>query len=122
MLITLPKMSPEFLLAFLERLDFQHATKVRIAMNSQRAGVEKFENGREVWMEARTVYQWKAEDCRNLLTFDKWPYVRDMEIRWEGKSMVVDEHLTVITLYGYRSLPDISGIPGTRPQKITMIL
>jgi hypothetical protein len=122
MFITLPKMSPEFLFAFLERLDFEHATKVRIELNSQRAGREMFEDGREVWIEAKTLYQWKGEDCKRLLTFEKWPFVRLMEIEWDGKTMIVDEHFTAITLYGHTSLPDISGIPGPKPQKITMIL
>jgi hypothetical protein len=121
MFITLPKMSPEFLFAFLERLDFQHATKVRIELTPQGAGREMFEDGREVWFETKTVYQWKGEDCQNLLTFEKWPFVRHMEIEWEGKSITITEHFTVITLYGYTSLPDISGIPGPKPQKITMI-
>lgn len=122
MFITLPKMSTQFLFAFLERLDFQHATKVRIELNSQRGGRDIFEEGREVWIETKTVYQWKGEDCQKLLTFEKWPYVRYMEIEWDGKTMVVDEHFTVITLYGYKSLPDISEIPGPKPQKITIIL
>lgn len=120
MLITIPKMSPEFLFGLLELLDFQHATKVRIEMTPQGAGREKFEDGREVWLEAKTVYQWKDEDCKRLLTFDKWPFVRHMWIEWEGKFITIDECFTVITLHGYTSLPDISGIPGTRPKKITM--
>jgi hypothetical protein len=115
-------MSPEFLLAFLELLDFQHATKVRIEMTPQGAGREKFEGGREVWLEAKTVYQWKDDDCKRLLSFDQWPYVNFIRIEWESKSIVVDEYCTHITLYGHTSLPDISGLPGQRPQMITMKL
>jgi hypothetical protein len=120
MLITLSKMSPEFLFGMLELLDFQHATSVYIEINKQGNGIQKFEDGREVWMESRTIYKWKDEECKRLLSFDQWAYVNYITIKWETASMMVDEHFTAITLRGHTSLPDISGLPGERPRSITM--
>lgn len=118
----IPKMSPDFFLAFLDAVDFNSANKVWIVMNKGGGGREDYPDGRRVFIYRETHYSWKGEDIQKLRTFDfeQWRYIDTLEVEWDDKRVFVMDHFTTISLHGFYSLPDIKALPGQRPQKIVL--
>jgi hypothetical protein len=120
MLKTLSKMNPEFLFGLLDMLDFQNATQMWIEMNPYRISVTR-DDGLEIVTNRTKIYHWKGNECQRLLHFNEWDYVNQICIDWpNGCSLFVDEHFTEIKLHGFKSLPDVSGLPGPYPQNIVI--
>lgn len=119
---TIPKMSPEYFLAFLDIIDFNSATKVWIVMNKGGGGREDYEDGRRVFIYRETHYIWKGEDIQKLRTFDfeQWRYIDTLEVEWEDKKVFVMDYFTTISLRGFHSVPNIRDLPGEPPQKIVL--
>jgi len=118
----IPKMSPDFFLAFLDLIDFNSATKVWIVMNEGGGGRQDYPDGRRVFTKTETHYSCKGEDIQKLRTLDaeKWMYINTLEVEWEDKRVFVTDHFTTIDLYRFYSLPDIKALPGQRPQQIVL--
>lgn len=120
MQITLPTMSAEFILALLEKLE-EPITKIRIGMNKQYGGTQKFDEGREVCSIVQTIYTWRGEDTEKIKSFSEWKYTDEMRFELgPSKYLIVNEHMTHIDMYGITQLPDFKTIPGQPPRKITL--
>ena len=121
---TIPKMSPDFLLAFLDAVEFNSATKVWIVMNEQELCKQDLPDGRRVFTKTQTHYIWKGEDIQKLRTFDveRWRYIVTLEVEWEDKRVFVMDYFTTMSLSGFYSLPNVKTLPGECPQKIVMNL
>lgn len=118
----IPKMSQDFLMAFLDTVDFNSATKVWIVMNEAGAGRRDCADGARVFTKTETHYIWKGEDIQKLRTFDveQWRYMNTLEVEWEDKRVFVSDYMTQINLSGFYSLPDIKSLPGQKPQQIVL--
>jgi len=119
----IPKMSPDFFLAFLAQLGGDEGiTKVWIVMNEGGGGRQDYPDGRRVFMKTETHYIWNGENAHKLWELDgeNWRYINTLEVRWEDKSIFVTDHFTTMNLHGFYSLPDIKSLPGERPQQIVM--
>lgn len=93
---------------------------VRIEMNQTFGGTQKFDNGREVQSMVKTIYIWKGEDVEKLKTFQDWSYTNFIRIVFGTKTMIVDEHMTQISLYGFTCIPDLKTLPGQPPKKLSI--
>ena len=116
----IPKMSPEFFLAFLDAVDFNSATKVWMVMTEGGGNRIDYPDGRRVFTKTETHYNWKGEDIQKLREFTKWEYIKTLDIEWENKAVFVIDYFTTINLTGFYSLPDIKKLPGQRPQQIVL--
>lgn len=120
---TIPKMCPEYVLAFLDLVDFNSATKVWIVTEGV-GGCQDRPDGSRVFTKSEVHHIWKDEDIQKLRTFDveQWRYIRTLEVQWEDKSIFVMDYMTTISLRGFNSVPDIKSLPGEPPQKIILNL
>ena len=118
---TIPKMSPEYFLAFLDLVDFNSATKVWIVAEGV-GGRQDRADGSRVFTKSEVHHIWKGNDIQKLRTFDieQWRYIRTLEVEWEDKSVFVMDYMTTISLRGFHSVPDIKSLPGEPPQKIVL--
>jgi hypothetical protein len=122
---TIPKMSPDFFLAFLSELGGDKGiTKVWIVMNEGGCGRQDFPDGRRVFTTTETHYVWKGDNGHKLWELDseKWRYIKTLEVQWEDKSIFVTDHFTTMNLHGFYSFPDIKALPGQKPQQIVVKL
>lgn len=122
-LTSIPKMSPDFFLAFLSQLGgYEGMTKVWIVMNEQGGGHQDLPDGRRVFTKTETHYIWKGEEeAAKLWDFTQWKYVDHLRIDWnDEKSLSVNHCFTEIGLYGFDELPNIKTLPGQRPAKIVL--
>lgn len=118
----IPKMSPEFFLAFLSQEGgYEGIQKVWIVMTDGGGGRQDYPDGRRVFTKTETHYIWKGEEeAAKLWEFTQWDYVKTLEIQWEDKRLFVSDYMTTINLSGFYSLPDIKALPGQKPQQIVL--
>lgn len=101
-------------------LDFQNAIQVWIELNPRQNSVTR-DDGLEIITYRTEIYHWKGNDCQRLLHFNEWNFVKQICIDWPNNcSLFVDENFTEIKLHGFKSLPDVSTLPGPYPQNIVI--
>lgn len=122
---SIPKMSPDFLIALLDALDFEGITHIWISMNEQGVEHKDYPDGRRVWTNKQVDHIWRGENIKRIRDFTEWAYVKDARIEWgeNTKCLYIDDCLTTVGLRGFFSLPfDLKSLPGQGPQKIILHL
>jgi hypothetical protein len=122
MLNPMPKMSPDFALSLLEKLN-EPILRVRIEMNEHYGGNQKFPNGREVHSIVKTIYTWKDEEIANIKGFTEWLFAKELRFEFgPSKYLIVNENMTHISVYGFTLLPDLKTCNGQPPHTISIYL